>query len=165
MNKVFLMGRLTADPETRQTQSGNMVISFNLAINRKNANGENDADFFRCYGFGKVVEPISKYLTKGDPIMIEGNLKTGQYTDKNYPDVKHYTTDVWIERFEFVPKNPGKEQSQQTPPQYNTAQPAQQYYSRPTPQQTTPQPQQQYPTTQQLSPDDFSAFDTSELPF
>lgn len=170
MNKVILIGRLTADPEMRQTQSGSMMMQMSLAVDRRSAEGEKSADFFRCFGFGKTAEIITKYFSKGDPILIEGNLKTGQYTDKNYPDVKHYTTDVWIERFEFTPKNPGKDQqqAQQTQTQQQYAQYAsqpqqptqQQYYSHPAQQPQQPQYQQQTLTT-----DSFTGFDTSDLPF
>lgn len=105
MNKAILMGRLTADPVLRQTQSGTTSCSFRLAINRKFANkqtGEREADFISCTAWSKTAEFISKYFKKGDMICVEGELRTGSYQDKNHPDVTHYTTDLLVSNVEFT---------------------------------------------------------------
>ncbi|MDE7105348.1 MAG: single-stranded DNA-binding protein [Ruminococcus sp.] len=104
MNKVILMGRLTADPELRQSQNGVSVCRFTVAVNRrfKNANGEYDADFLSCTAWRQTAEFISRYFNKGSMIAIEGTLRTGSYQDKNHPDVTHYTTDILVENVEFT---------------------------------------------------------------
>lgn len=104
MNKVILIGRLTAAPELRQTQSGISSCRFTVAVNRKFANketGEREADFISCQAWRQTAEFISKYFAKGQMIAIDGTLRTGSYTDKNYSDVTHYTTDVLVENVEF----------------------------------------------------------------
>ena len=109
MNKVILIGRLTSDPLLRQTQSGASSCDFSVAIDRNNgANKEKTTDFIRCVAWGKNAEFVSRYFTKGKQIAVEGNIKTGSYKDKNHEDVTHYTTDVWVDRVEFVgSKNDG----------------------------------------------------------
>jgi single-strand DNA-binding protein len=103
MNKVVLIGRLTADPELRQTQSGIASCRLTVAVNRKfkNDKGEYDADFITCVAWRQTAEFISKYFSKGKMIALEGTLRTGSYTDKNHSDVTHYTTDVYVENVEF----------------------------------------------------------------
>lgn len=105
MNKVILMGRLTADPELRQTQTGLAVIRFTVAVNRRFTNkqtGEREADFISCTAWKQTAEFISRYFKKGSMICVEGELRTGSYQDKNHPDVTHYTTDVLVSNVEFT---------------------------------------------------------------
>lgn len=103
MNKVVLIGRLTADPKLRQTQSGISTCRFTVAVNRKfkNQNDEYDADFISCTAWRQTAEFVSKYFSKGKMIAVEGSLRTGSYTDKNHSDVTHYTTDVFVDGVEF----------------------------------------------------------------
>lgn len=105
MNKVILIGRLTADPELRQTQNGIASCQFTVAVNRKFADkntGERQADFIRCQAWRQTAEFVGKYFSKGKMIALEGSLRTGSYTDKNHSDVTHYTTDVYVDNVEFV---------------------------------------------------------------
>lgn len=104
MNKVLLIGRLTADPELRQTQSGISSCRFTVAVNRtfKNAQGEYEADFISCTVWRQTAEFISKYFKKGSMIAVEGTLRNNNYQDKNHPDVTHYTMDVIVEKAEFI---------------------------------------------------------------
>lgn len=84
MNKVILLGRLTADPELRQTPSNVPVASFTVAVNRpfnKNA-AERQADFIDCVAWRNSAEFVSKYFTKGKPILVEGRLQVRSYEDK-----------------------------------------------------------------------------------
>ena len=101
MNNVALVGRLTRDPEMRQTQSGISVCRFTVAVNRryKNAQGQYEADFISCQAWRQTAEFINKYFNKGKEISLTGSLQTGSY-DKD--GVKHYTTDVIVENVEFV---------------------------------------------------------------
>lgn len=103
MNKVIIMGRLTADPELRTSQSGVSNLRFTVAVNRnfKNQNGEYDADFISCVAFKQRAEFIARYFSKGSMICVEGSLRTGSYTDKKHSDVIHYTTDLYVDNAEF----------------------------------------------------------------
>ncbi len=105
MNKVILMGRLTADPELRQTQGGISSCRFTVAVNRNfvdKASGERQADFITCVAWRQTVEFVSRYFNKGSMIMVEGNLRTGSYQDRNHQDVTHYTTEVFVDNVEFT---------------------------------------------------------------
>ena len=105
MNKVILVGRLTADPELRQTQSGISSCRFTIAVDRRFADknsGERQADFISCTAWRQTAEFISRYFNKGKLIAVEGSLRTGSYADRNHPDVTHYTTDVFVDNVEFV---------------------------------------------------------------
>ena len=103
MNKVILMGRLTKEPELRQTPNGIASCRFSIAVNRnfKNQQGEYDADFINCTAWRQTAEFVNKYFTKGQMIAVEGTLRTGSYQDKNYSDVTHYTTEVFVDNVEF----------------------------------------------------------------
>ena len=129
MNKTILIGRLTADPELRQTQSGIASCRFTVAVNRKfkNDNGEYEADFITCVAWRQTAEFVSRYFSKGKMIAVEGTLHTGSYQDKNYPDVKHYTTDVYVDNVEFCGDKGGSSTAPATTPQSYTpaAQPQQ----------------------------------------
>lgn len=105
MNKVILMGRLTADPELRQTQSGIASCRFTIAVNRRFADkntGERQADFISCTAWRQTAEFITRYFKKGSMICVEGSLRTGSYSDRNHPDVTHYTTEVFVDNVEFT---------------------------------------------------------------
>ena len=115
MNKVILCGRLTADPDLRQTQTGISCCRFNIAVDRKFANketGEREADFISCQAWRNTADFVSRYFTKGKMIIVEGSLRTSTYQDKKYPDVKHYATDVFVDNVEFAgdkgAKNPNE---------------------------------------------------------
>ena len=97
------MGRLTADPELRQTASGISSCSFNIAVDRgfKDQNGERQTDFIGCTAWRQTAEFICKYFGKGNMIAIEGQLRTRTYDDKRYPDVKHYVTEVYADKVSF----------------------------------------------------------------
>ena len=102
MNKVVLVGRLTAKPELRYTSSNTAYTRFSVAVNRNftNAEGKRDADFINVVAWRKQAETISKYFDKGNLIGIEGRLQTGNYDDKD--GNKRYTVDVALDNFEFL---------------------------------------------------------------
>lgn len=132
MNKVILMGRLTADPELRQTTSGIASCRFTVAVNRRFADkntGERQADFISCTAWRQTAEFVSRYFRKGSMICVEGTLRTGSYADRNHPDVTHYTTDVFVDNVEFTgSKAEAQGSSSYSAPQnnYNYQTPAQQ---------------------------------------
>lgn len=97
-NKVIIGGRLTADAELKQTQSGVSVTSFSIAVNRKGA--EAQTDFIDCVAWRKTAEFISKYFKKGSSICIVGSLQKREWTDKN--GQKRYATEVIAEEATFV---------------------------------------------------------------
>ena len=103
MNKVILIGRLCADPETRYSEKGDCVAKYRLAVNRKfKKEGQPEADFLNCIAFGKTGEFASRFLKKGSKIAIEGRVQTGSYEKDG---VKHYTTDIIVEQHEFCDSN------------------------------------------------------------
>ena len=105
MNKVILIGRLTADPELRQTQGGVASCRFTVACDRRFADkntGERQADFINCTAWRQTAEFVTRYFNKGKLICVEGTLRNNNYQDKNHPDVTHYTTDVLVDNVEFV---------------------------------------------------------------
>ncbi|MCR5098688.1 MAG: single-stranded DNA-binding protein [Lachnospiraceae bacterium] len=85
MNKVIFMGRLTRDPEVRYGGANNTAIArFSIAVDRRfKRDGDPDADFFNCTAFGKQGEFVEKYLKKGTKILMEGEVRNDNYTDKD----------------------------------------------------------------------------------
>lgn len=121
------MGRMTADPELRQTQSGIASCRFTVAVNRKYKNeqtGEYDADFITCVAWRQTAEFISRYFSKGKMIALEGSLRSGSYQDRNHDDVTHYTTDVYVDNVEFC-GDKGGGNSGQAPAAQSQQKPAQ----------------------------------------
>ena len=83
INRVVLVGRITRDPETQQTNTGIPYVRFTLAVNRpfKDQNGERPADFINCIAWRSQAEFISKYVRKGNQLAIEGRLQVNSYVD------------------------------------------------------------------------------------
>lgn len=102
MNCVQLVGRLTATPELKQTQSGIAVTRFTVAVDRRfQKNGEEkQADFIGCVAWRQTAEFICKYFTKGQRIGIEGRITTGKYEAQDGHTV--FTFDVDVNNAEFV---------------------------------------------------------------
>lgn len=80
-NKVILGGRITADPELKQTPQGVSVITFSLAVNRKGT--KDTTDFITCVAWRNTAEFISKYFTKGSSIVLDGSIQVRSYQDKD----------------------------------------------------------------------------------
>ena len=85
LNKIFIMGRLTRDPELRRTQSGTPVTSFSLAVDRdfKSQSGEKETDFIDVVAWRNTAEFASKYFSKGRMAVVEGRLQIRDWTDKD----------------------------------------------------------------------------------
>jgi len=96
MNQVILMGRLTKDPEIRDTTT-TKVASYTLAVERRRRaeNGEEQADFISCKAFSRSAEFAQNWLHKGTKIIVRGRIQTGKYTNKDGQTV--YTTDVIVD--------------------------------------------------------------------
>ena len=113
MNKVELIGRITREPDIRNTQGEKpiMIARYNLAVNRRFKSGDQSADFINCVAFGKQAEFVEKYLKKGMQIGLAGRIQTGSYTNKDGQKV--YTTDVVAEEHYFIGSK-SDNQTQQT---------------------------------------------------
>lgn len=114
MNKVILIGRISSDISMNKTQSGTETATFSVAVDRNMGSGKEKAtDFIRCVAWGKTASFLGQYFSKGKQIALEGNIKTGSYEKDG---VKHYTTDVWVDKVEFVgSKGDGGQQTQAAP--------------------------------------------------
>ena len=102
MNKVFLIGRLTRDPELRYTGSNTAVATFSLAVNRNftNQSGEREADFINIVVWRKQAENVKNYLQQGSQVAIDGRIQTRSYDDQN--GQKRYVTEVVADNVEFL---------------------------------------------------------------
>ena len=97
MNQVFLIGRLTKDPELKYSQSGKAFCRFSLAVTKEF--NRNETDFFDCVSWNKTAEIMAEYLKKGKKIVIQGRLETGNY-EKDGKNIKTYS--IIIDKFEFL---------------------------------------------------------------
>lgn len=102
-NKVILIGNLVADPELKQTQNGVSVTSFRIAVGRKfrsAGEAQPQADFIDIVAWRQTAEFVTKYFTKGKPILVCGALQTRTWTDQN--NQKRYSTEVVADEVSFV---------------------------------------------------------------
>lgn len=111
LNKVFLVGRLTADPILRSTSSGQSVCSFRIATNRVWTNRETsqkqeDTQYHSIVLWRKLAEISSQYLTKGSLVLIEGRLQTRTWQDSSGKNL--YRTEIVAERMQLGPRTAGK---------------------------------------------------------
>ncbi len=108
LNKVFMIGNLTRDPELRYVPSGAPVATFGLAVNRtfvtQHGDKKDEVCFVRIVVFGKQAESCSQYLTKGRPVFVEGRL---QYRVWEQDGQKRSTLDIVADRVQFL-GSPGK---------------------------------------------------------
>ncbi len=101
MNNVSLIGRLTADPELRHTQSDIATTRFSIAVDRtySRQGEEKQTDFISIVAWRQTAEFICKYFSKGQRIALTGSIRTGSYTDRD--GNKRYTFDVQADNVEF----------------------------------------------------------------
>ena len=109
LNKVFIIGRLTQDPEVRSTASGQSVTTLNMATNRvwndKSGQKQESTEFHRIVAWGRLGEVAGQYLQKGALAMIEGRLQTRAWVDKS--NNKRYTTEIVAESLQMGPRSAG----------------------------------------------------------
>ena len=106
MNKVYLIGNLTRDPESTETSSGVHVCRFAVAVNRNymGADGNRETDFFNITVWRQLADTCGKYLKKGNKVAVVGQLQNRSYEDKD--GVKRTVTDIVASEIEFLtPKN------------------------------------------------------------
>lgn len=100
-NIVIMVGRVTADPDIKDLGNGKMIAKYSLAVNRAfKREGEPDADFFNCTAFNKAAEFAQKYLTKGKKILIRGELRNNDYTNKDGQKVRN--VEIIVAEHEFM---------------------------------------------------------------
>lgn len=101
MNKVFVMGRLTADPELSSTASGISVCKFNVAVPRpKRKDAEQETDFFTVQAWRGTADFVSKYFSKGKKILVTGVLRNNNFVGRD--NVKRYENIIIAENVEFA---------------------------------------------------------------
>ncbi len=110
LNKAFVLGRLTADPQLRNTTSGQAVASFSLATNRvwndKSGAKQESTEFHNIVVWGRQAEIASQFLMKGATVLIEGRLQTRSWDDKTTGQ-KRYKTEIVCERMQLGPRPQG----------------------------------------------------------
>jgi len=118
LNKVFLLGRLTADPQLRTTPSGQAVANFGLATNRIWIDKENtkreEAEFHNIVVWGKQAEVAQRFLAKGGLVLIEGRIQTRSWDDRQ--GQRRKTTEIIAERIQLGPRPFGQQAAQQATP-------------------------------------------------
>ena len=121
LNRVILMGRLTADPELKQTPNGISVVSFSLAVDRNFAGkvAERQTDFINCVAWRQTAEFISRYFGKGRMMAVEGSLQVRNYVDKN--ENKRQAVEVVVDQAYFADSKSTGNASPSPAPSYNAA--------------------------------------------
>ena len=123
LNRVILMGRLTADPELKQTPNGISVTSFSLAVDRNftSRGAERQTDFINCVAWRQTAEFISRYFAKGRMMAVEGSLQVRNYVDKN--ENKRQAVEVGVDQAYFADSKNAAPSSSPAP-SYQSAAPA-----------------------------------------
>ena len=116
MNKVYLIGNLTRDPEVSETSTGVPYCRFSIAVNRNftNADGNREADFFNIIVWRGQAEPCGRFLKKGSKIALVGSLQNRSYEDKD--GVKRTVTDFVASEVEFLTTNRAEDEEQEVKP-------------------------------------------------
>jgi single-strand DNA-binding protein len=109
LNKAFVLGNVTRDPEVRALPSGQQVTSFGVATNRFYTDSlgqkKQDVEFHNIVAFGKLADISSRYLKKGSMVLIEGRIKTRSW--QNSQGLKQYRTEIICENIQLAPKSMG----------------------------------------------------------
>ncbi len=177
LNRVFLMGNLTRDPQVKFLPSQTQVAEFGIAMNRKfkGQNGEEreEVTFVDITAFGKTAEVIGQYFTKGKPIFIEGRLKYDQWDDKNGGGKRSKIT-VVVDNFQFIGGKDDRGGSGGGGGEYDQSGGGGEYTQRPAPRQSAParppaargpaRPAPQQAPAEQPFGDD-PQFEESDIPF
>ena len=109
LNRAIIIGRMTADPETRALPSGQSVANFSVATNRvwtdKTGAKQEDTEFHNVVTFGRLADVASRYLTKGGLVMIEGRIQTRSWEDAS--GTRKYRTEIVAENLQLGPRSAG----------------------------------------------------------
>ena len=104
MNKVFLIGNLTRDPEVTETSGGVKICRFGIAVNRRSSGGE-ATDFYNCTAWRGLGEAVARYARKGNKVAVSGNIELRNYEDAQ--GVKRTGIDIIAQDVEFLTPKPG----------------------------------------------------------
>ncbi len=144
INRIVLMGRLTADPDYKQTPNGVAVATFSIAVDRNFvSNGERQTDFIPCVAWRQHADFVSRYFHKGSMIAVDGSLQTRKYTDKQ--GMNRTVFEVVVDQVSFTgsknesgtgnygnaPSYGGNAQPQFNAPQHNSAPAPKQSFNEP----------------------------------
>ena len=115
MNRIILLGRTVKDAEVRYTQTGKVVASFTLAVDRPftSQDGKKEADFINCQLWGKSAETFGNTVSKGQRVLVEGRLQIRSYDAKD--GSKRWITEVVCDRFEYVERRDTQNAQQSAP--------------------------------------------------
>ncbi len=145
MNKSFLIGRLAADPELKQTGSGIAVTSFTIAVDRPySKDKEKETDWIDIVAWRNTAEFVCKYFQKGSPIVIEGSIQTRMWEDK--AGQKRKSVEIVANNVEFAPVNKGVQSGSAAPATPTTAPDV-------------------FPAYPEPDPNDYTVVDDEDLPF
>lgn len=114
MNKLYIIGNLVRNPESRTTQNGKQVCSFTVAVNRpRHAEGQPDVDFFRVNAWNALADNCARYLTKGKKVCVVGPVSVSTYTTQN--GETRASMDVKADEVEFLtPADKAQQNAPQT---------------------------------------------------
>ena len=163
MNKVFLIGRLTRDPELRSTTSNVSVCSFTVAVDRRfKTDGQPTADYINCIAWRQTAEFVSRYFSKGSKIVIDGSIQTRQWEDKE--GQKRYPTEVDVDNVEFGERKRQDNRNADSGLEYMTPPPASNASAAPAP---GPAGQPDKPVEDSTAPVEgfYTLDDESDIPF
>ncbi|MEK9174693.1 MAG: single-stranded DNA-binding protein [Patescibacteria group bacterium] len=110
LNKIFVLGNLTRDPEVRALPSGQNVVNFAVATNRiwndKNGQRQEDTQFHNIVVFGRMADTCAKYLNKGKMVLVEGRIQTRSWDAQD--GTKKYRTEIVAEGIQLGPRREGE---------------------------------------------------------
>lgn len=119
MNKVIIMGRLTKDPDISYSKDNTSIARFTLAVDRRfHKDNEQGADFIQCTAFGKTADFMEKYIRQGTKVVVDGEWRTGNYTNKD--GQKIYTNTCMVNSVEFAESKSSSEKSNNRPLESDT---------------------------------------------
>lgn len=160
LNKVFLIGNLTRNPELRVTPKGTAICSFSLAVNRQfrdeGGNAREEVTYVDIEAWGKQAELCSKYLAKGSPCMVEGRLRLDSWEDRQSGQ-KRSKLKVVLDNVQFLSRAPssasGAQEGQEQQEGEHSAPQARREPAAAAPAPRTPAPQRQLPPPPPLEDD------------
>lgn len=104
MNKVFLIGNLTHDPELTETTAGIAVCRFSIAVNRRTSDGDRKADFYKVTAWRGLGETVARYARKGNKLAVVGNIELRTYEDRD--GIERMSVDITAQDVEFLTPKP-----------------------------------------------------------
>lgn len=113
MNKVFLIGNLTHDPELTETAAGIAVCRFSIAVNRRTSDGDRKADFYKVTAWRGLGETVARYARKGNKLAVVGNIELRAYEDRD--GIERQAIDIIAQDVEFLTPKPQEDGGTNSP--------------------------------------------------